>query len=100
LPLPKHIFKIHKTHISNFLQDISGGWWELDSQKGIRRQIEFIEISQMEGDICAIPLAVEEMQEIKDRLGSWYAERCGSMYVELKQRFIGVIEMGMRQAGC
>ncbi len=54
----------------------------------------------MEGDICAIPLGVEEMQEIKTRLGAWYAERCGPMYVELKQRFIGVIEMGMRQAGC
>jgi hypothetical protein len=97
LPLPRHIFKIHKTHISNYLQDVSGGWWEIDSQKGIQRQIEFIETSQMEGDICAIPLGVEEMYAIKSGLAAWYAERCGPMYVELKQRFIGVIEMGMRQ---
>ncbi len=51
----------------------------------------------MEGDICAIPLRVDEMYAIKGGLAAWYAERCGPMYVELKQRFIGVIEMGMRQ---
>ena len=51
----------------------------------------------MEGDICAIPLGVDDVHAIKSGLVVWYAERRDPMYVELKQRFIVVIETGLRQ---
>lgn len=70
----------------------------MDSQKGIRRQIEFIEISQMEGDICAIPFSISELTTIRDKMDRWCAVRYGDIYVELKQLIICAIDIGLRQA--
>jgi hypothetical protein len=98
LPLPRHIFKIHGSHICNYLQDVSGSWWELDSQKEICRRLDFIEISAGEGDICVIPLGRAEMQEIRNKLDKWPAVLYGDMYVDLKRLVMCAIDISIRQA--